>query len=101
MILYHGTSKARLPSILEHGLKCNYDSYSRGHVYFEKTFSGAQSWSVKWEVPVILEFDIPKKLVEVNMFGGDICIVPTKVSSKFLKKIWIWDKKKIKWINIL
>lgn len=98
MKLYHGTSKSRLPSILKHGLKSDYE-VPRPYVYFEDTFGGAQSWITGAKIPVVLEFDIPDKLIVRDDMGYNV--VSGKVTSDFLIGIWVWNRKKIKWVNML
>lgn len=98
MRVYHGTSRARLASILKYGLRADW-KVSREYVYFEKTFEGAQSWTTQAKEPAVLEFDIPKRLIVKDDMG--YAVVSGKVSSEYLTGIWLWDKKKINWINII
>jgi hypothetical protein len=103
MKLYHGTSASKLSSILKYGLHADYSVRGRDrYIYFEEGFGGAQTWTTRKKEPIILEFHIPKKLIKTELYEYlTYYVVAEKVESKFLKKIWIWDKQKIKWINIL
>lgn len=113
MILYHGTSKSRLNNILKFGLKEDYGKprkhggpkYIRKsggrYTWFESQFLDAVTWTLRNREPVVLEFDIPNRLVhKITYEHLTHYVVRGNVPPKYITDVYVFDTKRSKWVSV-